>query len=68
MRSANISSRFKKVSLQMSSFEEVQLITAGSESDPQALALTIEQMTMIVPMQVLGGCPKLANNKQLFSI
>ena len=63
-----MSRRFKKISLQMSSFEEVQLITAAAESDPQALALTVDQMTTIVPMQVLGGCPKLANKKQLVSI
>jgi hypothetical protein len=45
----------------MPSLEEDHLITAAAESDPDALPLTAEQMTAMVPMPVLRGRPKLAN-------
>jgi hypothetical protein len=39
----------KKISLRMPTFEEDQLITAAAESDPDALPLTDEQMSAMVP-------------------
>jgi hypothetical protein len=45
----------------MPTLEENHLITATAESEPDALPLTDEQMTAMVPMRMLGGCPKLAN-------
>ena len=61
MKSVTLSKRFKKFSLKMPSLKEDHLITATAESEPDALPLTDEQMSAMVPMRVLGGCPKLAN-------
>ena len=47
----------------MPTFEEDQLITAAAKSDPDALPLTDEQLSAIVPIRVLRGRPKLANKK-----
>ena len=58
----------KQISLKMPTLEQDQLITAAAESDPDALPLTDEQMSAMVPIRVLRGCPKLANKKQLVSI
>lgn len=58
----------QEISLKMPTLEEDQLITAAEESDPEALPLTDEQMTAMVPMRVLRSRPKLANNQQLVSI
>ena len=58
----------KKISLKMPTLEEDQLITAAAKSDPDALPLTDEQMSAMVPMRVLRGRPTLATTKQLVSI
>ena len=58
----------KQISLKMPTLEEDQLITAAAESDPDALPLTDEQMSAMVPIRVLRGRPKLASKKQLVSI
>jgi uncharacterized protein (DUF4415 family) len=63
-----MSKPLKKISLKMPTLEEDQLITAAAESDPDALPLTDEQMSAMVPIRVLRGRPKLANKKQLVSI
>ena len=52
----------------MPTLEEDQLITAAEESDAEALPLTADQMTAIVPMPELSGRPKLVDKKQLVSI
>ena len=52
----------------MPTLEEDQRITAAAESDPDALPLTDEQMSVMVPITVLRGRPKFANKKQLVSI
>jgi hypothetical protein len=53
----------KKISLKMPTLEEDQLITAAAESDSDALPLTDEQMSAMVPIRGLRGRPKLANKK-----
>jgi len=63
-----MSKPLKKISLRMPTFEEDQLITAAAESDPDALPLTDEQMSAMVPIRVLRGRPKLANKKHQVSI
>ena len=63
-----MSKPLKKISLRMPTFEEDQLITAAAESDPDALPLTEEQMSAMVPIRVFRGRPKLASKKQLISI
>jgi uncharacterized protein (DUF4415 family) len=63
-----MSKPLKKISLKLPAFEEDQLITAAAKSDPDALPLTDEQMSAMVPICVLRGRPKLANKKQLVSI
>ena len=66
-----MSKPLKKISLKMPTFEEDQLITAAAKSDPDALPLTDEQMSAMVPIRGLRGLrgrPKLANKKQLVSI
>ena len=68
VRSVTMSKPLKKISLKMPPFEEDRLITAAAESDPDALPLTDEQMSAMVPIWVLRGRPKLANKKQLVSI
>ena len=52
-----MSKPLKKISLKMPTFEEDQLITAAAESDPDALPLTDEQMSAMVPIRVLRGRP-----------
>lgn len=52
----------------MPTIEEDKLITAAAESDPDAIPLTDEQMSAMVPIRVLRGRPKLANKKKLVSI
>jgi uncharacterized protein (DUF4415 family) len=52
----------------MPTLEEDKVITAAAESDPDALPLTDEQMSAMVPIRVLRGRPKVANKKQLVSI
>ena len=52
----------------MPTLEEDELITAAADSDPDALPLTDEQMSAMVPIRVLRGRPKLGNKKQLVSI
>jgi uncharacterized protein (DUF4415 family) len=52
----------------MPTLEEDQLITEAAESDPDALPLTDEQMSAMVPIRVLRGRPQLANKKKLVSI
>jgi hypothetical protein len=61
VKSVTMSKRFKKSSLKMPSLEEDHLITAAAESKPDALPLKDDQISAMVPMRVLGGCPKLAN-------
>jgi uncharacterized protein (DUF4415 family) len=63
-----MSKPLKKISLKMPTLEEDQLITAAAVSDPDALPLTDEQMSAMVPIRVLRGRPKLPNKKQLVSI
>ena len=63
-----MSKPLKKISLKMPTFEEDQLITAAAKSDPDALPLTDEQMSAMVPIRGLRGRPKLANKKQLVTI
>lgn len=63
-----MSKPLKKNSLRMPTFEEDELITAAAASDPDALPLTDEQMSAMVPIRVLRGRPKLAHKKQLVSI
>jgi len=63
-----MSKPLKKISLRIPTFEEDQLITAAAESDPDALPLTEEQMSAMVPIRVLRGRPKLANKKHQVSI
>ena len=63
-----MSKPLKKISLKMPTLEEDQMITAAAESDPDALPLTDEQMSAMVPIRVLRGRPKSANKKQLVSI
>lgn len=63
-----MSKPLKKISMKMPTLEENQLITAAAESDPDALPLTDEQMSAMVPIRVLRGRPKLANKKKLVSI
>ena len=67
-RPITMSMQLKKTRLKMPTLEEDQLITAAAESDPDALPLTDEQMSAMVPFRVLRGRPKLANKKQLVSI
>ena len=52
-----MSKPLKKISLKMPTFEEDQLITAAAKSDPDALPLTDEQMSAMVPIRVLRGRP-----------
>ena len=47
----------------MPTIEEDESITAAAESDPDALPLTDQQMSEMVPLRVLRGRPKLANKK-----
>ena len=54
--------------MKMPTLEEDQLITAAAESDPDALPLTDEQMSALVPMRKVRSRPKLANKKELISI
>jgi uncharacterized protein (DUF4415 family) len=63
-----MSKPLNKISLKMPTIEEDKLITAAAESDPDALPLTDEQMSAMVPIRVLRGRPKLANKKKLVSI
>jgi uncharacterized protein (DUF4415 family) len=56
------------ISLKMPTLEEDQLISAAAESEPDALPLTDDQISAMVPMPVLRGRPELANEKQLVSI
>ena len=63
-----MSKPLKRISLKMPTIEEDKLITAAAESDPDALPLTDEQMSAMVPIRVLRGRPKLANKKKLVSI
>lgn len=63
-----MSKPLKKISLKMPTIEEDKLITAAAESDPDALPLTDEQMSAMVPIRVLRGRPKLENKKKLVSI
>ena len=63
-----MSKPLKKISLKMPTLEEDDLITAAADSDPDALPLTDEQMSGMVPITVLRGRPKLANKKKLISI
>ena len=63
-----MSKPLKKISLKMPTLEEDRLITSAAESDPDALPLTDEQMSAMVPIRVLRGRPKLTNKKQLVSI
>ena len=58
----------KKISLKMPTLEEDQLITAAAESDPDALRLTNEQMSAMLPIRLLRGRPMMANKKKLVSI
>ena len=57
-----------KVNLKMPTIEEDESITAAAESDPDALPLTDQQLSEMVPLRLLRGRPKLANKKQLVSI
>jgi hypothetical protein len=50
-----MSKQSKKIRLTMPTLEEDQLITAAAESDPDALPLTDEQMSAMVPIRVLHG-------------
>ena len=52
----------------MPTLKEDQLITAAAESDPDALSLTRDQMSTMVPIRVPRGRPKLASKKKLVSI
>ncbi|MFM8524454.1 MAG: BrnA antitoxin family protein [Cyanobacteriota bacterium] len=63
-----MSKPLRKISLKMPTLEEDKLITEAAESDPDALPLTEEQMSAMVPIRVLRGRPKLANKKKLVSI
>jgi uncharacterized protein (DUF4415 family) len=63
-----MSMSMKKTRLKMPTLEEDQLITAAAESDPDALPLTDEQMSAMVPFRVHRGRPKLAYKKKLVSI
>ena len=63
-----MSKPLKKINLKMPTIEEDKLITAAAESDPDAIPLTDEQMSAMVPIRVLRGRPKLANKKKLVSI
>jgi uncharacterized protein (DUF4415 family) len=63
-----MSKPLKQIGLKMPTLEEDQMITAAAESDPDALPLTDEQMSAMVPIRVLRGRPKSANKKQLVSI
>jgi uncharacterized protein (DUF4415 family) len=63
-----MSKPLKKISLKMPTLEEDQLITAAAESDPDALPLTDEQMSTMVPIRVPRGRPKFEHKKQLVSI
>jgi len=58
----------KQINLKIPTFEEDQRITAAAESDPDALPLTEEQMSSMVPIRGLRGRPNLENKKQLVSI
>lgn len=68
MKSITMSNPLKKITLNMPTLEEDQLITAAAESDPDALPLTNEQMDAMVPLRVLRGRLKLENKKRLVSI
>ncbi len=59
---------FEKISLKMPTLEDDQLITAAVESDPDALPLTHEQRSSMLPIRALRGRPRLASKKQLVSI
>jgi len=63
-----MSTPLKKISLKMPTLDEDKLITAAAESDPDALPLTDEQMSAMVPIRVPRGRPKLEYKKQLVSI
>jgi uncharacterized protein (DUF4415 family) len=52
----------------MPTLKEDQLITAAAESDPDALSLTRDQMSTMVPIRVPRGRPKLASKKKLVAI
>jgi uncharacterized protein (DUF4415 family) len=63
-----MSTPLMKITLKLPILEEDKLITAAAESDPDALPLTDEQMSAMVPIRVLRGHPKLEKKKQLVSI
>lgn len=52
----------------MSTIDEDRLITEAALSDPDALPLTEDQLSKMVPIRVARGKPKLATKKQLASI
>jgi uncharacterized protein (DUF4415 family) len=58
----------KKIVVKMPSFEEDELITQAAIADQDALPLTDEQLSNMVPLRSLRGRPRLANKKQLVSI
>lgn len=58
----------KQINLKIPTFEEDRHITAAAESDPDALPLTEEQMSSMVPLRRLRGRPNLENKKRLVSI
>jgi hypothetical protein len=51
----------KKTSLKMASTEEDQPIMAAAESDPDALPLIDEPLTVPVPIRMLRSRPLLVN-------
>ena len=52
----------------MPTIDEDRLITEAALSDPDALPLTEDQLSKMVPIRVARGKPKLATKKQLVSI
>jgi uncharacterized protein (DUF4415 family) len=54
--------------LTMPTPEEDETITAAAESGADALPLTDQQMSKMVPLRMLRDHPKLANKKQLVSM
>ena len=48
--------------------EEDARIARAADADPDALPLTEQQLSQMVPMRLLRGRPKLTHKKQLVSI
>ncbi|MFN9693539.1 MAG: BrnA antitoxin family protein [Synechococcaceae cyanobacterium] len=63
-----MSAPLKKIVIKTPTIEEDELITQAAVDDQDALPLTDEQLSKMVPLRSLRGRPRLASKKQLVSI